>query len=158
MFFKGDPKKAHFKSNMHNPLIACGLVVAAASLLTFPTYAEQPRTKEKAILEVKPSMCVALNQGRNCYAQVTLQWSTLEAKSVCIVKKEVSPPDKPLQQNTTLKCWETSKGSLYSFEFEANKSVTYQLISMDKKPLAETTVEVSWVHEKSPRKRRWRLF
>jgi regulatory protein YycH of two-component signal transduction system YycFG len=62
-----------------------------------------------------------------------------------------------VQQN--IKCWKSSNGNEIIFNFESNKKIEFQLMSSkDKQVIAETAVEVSWVHEATPRKRRWRIF
>lgn len=116
-------------------------------VITKNSFAQQPQ--KDVIFQVKPAMCVALNQGRTCFAQITLQWSASINDNLCIVQKQ------PRQE---IKCWKNSKGNSISFEFKSSESLTYQLINTKDEPLAETTVDVSWVHKKSPRKRRWRLF
>ncbi|MEW6989241.1 DUF3019 domain-containing protein [Colwelliaceae bacterium 6441] len=98
----------------------------------------------------KPASCVALHQGRKCYAQVSLVWQSAQLGSFCIYQKV---------SNKLVQCWKDSKGSQVSFEFESSEKLEYQLVSIEKnRVLAEAAVDVSWVHKASPRKRRWRLF
>lgn len=106
-------------------------------------------TPKSTMFSVQPAMCVALTQGRTCYANVTIEWATNHNGSFCIYQK--SP-----QKN--IKCWKHLTQGVFKFEFESKESVTYQLINNQNDPVAETTIDVSWVHKKSLRKRRWRLF
>jgi len=122
-------------------------IILLSYLVTKNSVAQQPQLD--VLFQVKPVMCVALNQGRTCFAQITIQWSAAINDNFCIVQK---------QSKQEIKCWKNSKGSSISFEFESNESLTYQLVNTKDESLAETTVDVSWVHKKSPRKRRWRLF
>ena len=124
-------------------------IVLLSCLITQNSFAQQVQLQQNVLLQVKPGMCVALNQGRTCFAQITIQWSAAINDNFCIVQK---------QSKQEIKCWKNSKGSSISFEFESNESLTYQLVNTKDETLAETTVDVSWVHKKSPRKRRWRLF
>lgn len=124
-------------------------IIIVAWGLPIVSYAEQQQ--QNAELHIKPTMCVALNQGRTCYAQVNIQWNTLIKDDFCIFQKTAN-------QQKQLKCWKNTQANSLSFGFESNESITYQLINKNNKSLAEATIEVSWVHEKSPRKRRWRLF
>jgi regulatory protein YycH of two-component signal transduction system YycFG len=72
-----------------------------------------------------------------------------------LIKQEKTA--RTVQQN--IKCWKSSNGNEIIFNFESNKKIEFQLISSkDKQVIAETAVEVSWVHEATPRKRRWRIF
>ncbi|WP_076417063.1 DUF3019 domain-containing protein [Colwellia sp. UCD-KL20] len=126
-------------------------IILIMCLLPKVSFAQQ-QPEQRVLFRVKPAMCVALNQGRTCYAQVNIQWSALLNNDFCIVQKKSTQPQQ------TIKCWKNSKGNSFSFEFESSESLTYQLINNNNEPLAEATVDVSWVHKKSPRKRRWRLF
>lgn len=114
--------------------------------------------KQHVIFQVKPSMCVALNQGRTCYAQVKIQFSSSLTDDFCIVKKRTDMTQRSNSDQQQIKCWKQSKGDAIHFEFQSSESITYQLMTHKNEAVAETTVDVSWVHEKSPRKRRWRLF
>jgi len=121
--------------------------------LLLPNLAFSQEVKHKqAVLQMTPKMCVALTQGRTCYAQATIVWSTSYTGDFCIVKQESESTHKKI------KCWTQSKGNSVNFEFKSSESLTYQIITNDNKTLAEATLNVSWVHENSPRKRRWRLF
>jgi len=98
----------------------------------------------------KPANCVALHQGRKCYATVSLSWQTSQAGNYCLYQKA---------GNKMMKCWVNSRESQFKFEFESSGKLEYQLIAIKQnKVLAETFIDVSWVHKASPRKRRWRLF
>ena len=98
----------------------------------------------------QPANCVALRQGRKCYAQVSLQWHVPKLGNFCIYQKDIDSP---------IKCWTNTRKNQLVFEFESSEKIAYQLISTDnKKIIAETSVDVSWVHKATPRKRRWRLF
>lgn len=98
----------------------------------------------------KPANCVALHQGRKCYARVTLQWQVPQQGNFCIYQKV---------SNKVIQCWENSNGNQIQFEFESSVKLEYQLVAIEKnRVLAETAIDVSWVHKATPRKRRWRLF
>lgn len=101
-------------------------------------------------LSVQPASCVALHQGRTCFAQLSLNWQTPGAGDFCIYLKD---------SHQLVHCWNNSRGNLVSFEFESKKKIVFQLVKKGhKNVLAETSVDVSWVHKATPRKRRWRLF
>ena len=57
-----------------------------------------------------------------------------------------------------VKCWQQSKGNSTLLEFESSEKLTFQLINQQNNLVAETAIDVSWVHKATPRKRRWRLF
>lgn len=116
----------------------------------YPCYSNAKEALHPNItFSAQPAMCVALTQGRTCYANIKMEWNTHQKGDFCILKKI------PKQK---LKCWTQTASNIFLFEFESNESVTYQLLNANNELLAETTVNVTWVHKKSPRKRRWRLF
>ncbi len=130
------------------------LLVFFSSITTIS--AQQIQSNKQATLttavvfSAKPANCVALHQGRQCYAKVSLQWNTPSVGDFCIYEKISSK---------VLQCWKGSRGNNVQFEFESSSKVEYQLVEIDNdKVLAETAINVSWVHKASPRKRRWRLF
>ncbi|WDD98499.1 DUF3019 domain-containing protein [Thalassomonas actiniarum] len=107
-------------------------------------------TQTLPVLSVQPATCVALHQGRTCFAQLSLNWQSTGAGDFCIYLKDSKQP---------VRCWKNSRGNLTSFEFESDKKVVFQLIEQGKNHVvAETSVDVSWVHKAAPRKRRWRIF
>lgn len=112
------------------------------------SYAEEV-SHNNITFTAQPTICVTLTQGRTCYATVTLEWNAEKKGNFCILQKV---------STKQLKCWKHTKNKILSFEFESNESITYQLIKDNNELVAETTVNVTWVHKKSPRKRRWRLF
>jgi len=102
------------------------------------------------VFSAKPANCVALHQGRKCYAIATLIWQTPIAGDFCISEKVT---------NKVLQCWKNTKSSILKVEFESSSKVEYQLVKIEKNQvIAEAEISVSWVHKASPRKRRWRLF
>ena len=104
----------------------------------------------------QPANCIALRYGRTCYANVKINWSSDIKQDYCLLIKQEKTA-RTVQQN--IKCWKSSNGNEIIFNFESNKKIEFQLMSSkDKQVIAETAVEVSWVHEATPRKRRWRIF
>lgn len=104
---------------------------------------------ETTTLKAKPQKCVTLNEGRTCFANVSFTWQTNLPEELCLIQKA---PQK------IIRCFKKSNLSSVKFEFESNKTMTYQLLNKQNNVLAETKIEVNWVYESSPRKRRWRVF
>lgn len=101
-------------------------------------------------LTATPANCVALHQGRKCFAQVSLIWKTPQFGHYCVYQKST---------NQVLQCWKNSNGNQLSFEFQSSEKIEYTLVEFNQKEvLAKSEINVSWVHKSSPRKRRWRLF
>lgn len=100
-------------------------------------------------LTVKPAKCVALNQGRTCYAQVDFTWQSQHKDQLCLYQK---------QPRKKIACWQPPRKTPIKFEFKSNETKHYQLINQQQNVLAETMVEVNWVYDSGPRKRNWRVF
>lgn len=140
-----------FKLNNYISFLLTPIVSLATLMLPNMSVAEEIK-QNQVILQMTPKMCVALTQGRTCYAKVTLEWSAAYSGDFCVVRLDNENTQQKIQ------CWTQSKGSSVNFEFKSSESLTYQIITNENETLAETTLNVSWVHENSPRKRRWRLF
>ncbi len=97
-------------------------------------------------LALTPATCVALQQGRLCYATVHVRWQSATPQDLC------------LQAGTQkLYCWPTGREGQWRYEFAEYDGQQLQLVSPDGIQ-AQATISVNWV-QKNPRvKRHWRLF
>ena len=94
--------------------------------------------------------------GYGLYATVKLNWSSHIKQDYCIYIKQPETKNSPLK---IIQCWESSNGNQMIFNFESNEKIEFLLMSSkNKQVIAETAVEVSWVHKPTARKRRWRIF
>ncbi|WP_448566530.1 DUF3019 domain-containing protein [Thalassotalea ganghwensis] len=133
-------------------LLFLGAIGNIAFFVNAETHTKVTSTPSKTSVSfnAQPANCVTLRQGRKCYAQVSLQWSTPVKGNFCIYAKNEHSP---------LKCWQNTNNEQVIFEFESGEKIVYLLTSSDdKKVIAKTSIDVSWVHNAAPRKRRWRLF
>tara|TARA_R110000744_G_scaffold378566_1_gene494892 strand:- start:276 stop:689 length:414 start_codon:yes stop_codon:yes gene_type:complete len=130
-----------------------GIVLLMSSYcLTFTVSAQQESAEinVRTLLSAMPAKCVTLTQGRQCFATVTLTWHAPNIGNYCIYQ---------VGTNKALDCWYNQQQNTLIFEFESSKSVQYTLVENNSEQvIADTHIEVSWVHKASPRKRRWRLF
>lgn len=116
-------------------------------------HAEVPKQSMEMI--VQPNKCVALTQGRRCYAKVNITWRSEASKTVCLVEAK---------SLVRLNCWEKQQHGQYIYEMESAEDVTLSLVPSEiveienQVVIASTTIKVSWLYEGSARKRRWRLF
>jgi len=97
-------------------------------------------------LKLTPDRCVALQQGRLCYATIQLQWQSNKAQDLCLYAG-----------SEKLQCWQASTTGQWRYEFVASDNQTLQLISTDG-VRAEAVVKVNWVQKNPKVKRHWRLF
>jgi hypothetical protein len=100
-------------------------------------------------LIAQPALCVTLHEGRKCFTTIKLTWSVVTVGDFCLYQKV---------PRRKVKCWQQSKGNHTLLEFASSEKLTFQLIDQKNVPVAETLIDVSWVHKATPRKRRWRLF
>ncbi len=101
-------------------------------------------------LTALPNKCVALRHGRTCFAQITLRFTVLKPGRYCITKRNAKQP---------LYCESIDRYGLFNVEFQSKTKQAYVLVEQStKQELATTVIDVAWVHQKTSRKRRWRLF
>jgi hypothetical protein len=97
-------------------------------------------------LALTPATCVALQQGRLCYATVYVRWQSATPQDLC------------LQAGTQkLYCWPTGREGQWRYEFAEYDGQQLQLVSPDGIQ-AQATISVNWVQKNSRVKRHWRLF
>ncbi|MDU0353631.1 DUF3019 domain-containing protein [Paraglaciecola aquimarina] len=114
--------------------------------------AQQELIGESSLL-VQPNKCVALNQGRDCFAKIMVSWRQSTENDYCLFVKVVERP--PL----LIKCWDSVNQAQWEYEFQS--AMDGHFILMEKssdKVLASATIQVSWLYKANTRKRRWRLF
>ncbi|GEK08399.1 DUF3019 domain-containing protein [Pseudoalteromonas sp. McH1-7] len=124
------------------------IVLSLSMLLSYQLQAQEIETV--GILHAVPSKCVALNQGRTCYADVKVTVNAPSEGDYCI-RESLS--------KKILQCWAKADTFKYELDFSSDESLSYELISKKSRDvLAVTTIEVNWVHKVKTKKRRWRLF
>lgn len=128
-------------------LIALWILGAKAAL------AQQNQAVEIEMI-AQPNNCVALTQGRRCYAQVNVTWTATTQVNVCLVDVE---------NQVNLQCWRSQNQGQFVYELASATDVKLGLqtkINETSRPalVANTTIKVSWLYEGNNRKRRWRLF
>ena len=101
-------------------------------------------------LSAMPNKCVALRKGRTCFAKITLRFRVSHPGRYCIVEQDKEQP---------LYCESIDRFGLFAFEFQSEKKLTYFLVdATNQVNIASTIIDVAWVHKKTSRKRRWRIF
>lgn len=116
------------------------------------SYAQQ-NAGQSEVLQVQPNKCVALNQGRDCFTNVTIRWQLHEKLDYCLFLQSLDEAPR------LIKCWQGLNQGQWQHEFQSDKNA--QFILMEKTGstvLASASVQVSWLYKANARKRRWRLF
>ncbi len=122
-------------------------------LLSGPLLAEQQPEGEKKVedaLIALPDTCVALREGRNCYAEVDITWHQQQIGNYCL---------RNAQSKHIMQCWLMQQKGLFRYQFDSAETVGFELISSDNgKVVASTEIQLQWVYKNRQKKRRWRLF
>ena len=135
--------------------IALLVLLSFISFISSANAENKPTLSTKITFNVQPQQCVTLRQGRDCFATITILWQKQTAQSLCLYQVR----NEPAQNKEKLMCWSKSNKGQTSLEFESHDNLTYQLRTLKGDHLlAETEIVVSWLHKKTTRRRRWRLF
>jgi len=139
--------------------IAVTLVLLIVSCWTKAAHANEQN--ENVVFQpeliAQPNKCVALNEGRACFALVNVTWQSNEPGNICLFDSLNAKP---------LFCWNHASKGQYWYNMEASEDVTLKLTLLQNTKtrvdselsLAQTTIKVSWLYKTNSRKRRWRLF
>lgn len=122
-------------------LIACWLGLFAAAVAVTDAAAAEP-----VRLKLTPDTCVALQQGRQCYATIQIDWHSQTAQDLCLQAG-----------SRKLQCWRASQSGRLRYEFVAAGNEHIRLVGADG-VLAEAVIKVNWVQKNPKVKRHWRLF
>lgn len=108
-------------------------------------------TERAVTLSVKPSRCVALQQGLSCFATLVFKWTTPESGDFCLYDERQQDP---------LLCWTGDSVQTYRQEFESATNVNFEIrLKSDNSSLAKTVVKISWVYKSNNSSTsRWRVF
>ena len=117
------------------------------SLAAFSEESEEDDIK----FSVKPSRCIALHEGQECYQRLSFSWQTSQPGTYCLIQENQAKP---------LHCWNNSESDRYRFELKSKHKTTFYIVNTQKRSLAKVDVKVSWVYKKSKSKRseNWRVF
>jgi len=125
--------------------------IIVTSYVVFASHSIHAKTnKTIASLSALPNKCVALRHGRTCFAPITLRFSVPKPGRYCIQQQG---------KKQVMYCESVQRYGLFNFEFQSKTKLTYLLIEQStKNELASADIGVAWVHQKTSRKRRWRIF
>lgn len=113
----------------------------------------QVAPSEQLALVSQPTKCVALTQGRECFAKIVLTWKTRNEGDYCVVREMQDSRRIPLQ------CWDSKSSGKFVFDMQATQDVVILLLEKNaKEAIGRSEIQVSWLYQSNSRKRRWRLF
>lgn len=110
--------------------------------------------KESITMTLSPQQCVALHEGQQCFAEISISWASPIAKNYCLYSSQSAKP---------ITCWNNSDQGAVEYNLETSKNVQFimmqVLTNQPNKLVAESELQVSWVYKKKQKSRlSWRLF
>ena len=125
-------------------LLAIVLIVASQ----FELVAEELR---QAYLRIKPSQCVSLRQGQDCYVQLSINWQAPVKGNYCLYSA---------QGAEAILCWQNQNAGTQQIEIKINGDTRFWLQAQGSdEVVAETLVKQAWVHKKQRLSfSSWRIF
>lgn len=125
------------------------LAILCLLLSAKPLLASDERSQDSALIAL-PDTCVALREGRNCYADIELNWQQDRIGNYCL---------RDATSKHIMQCWLRQKSGQLNYAFDSVENISFELINSDTgKTIAATQVQLQWVYQNRQKKRRWRLF
>ncbi|WP_024612030.1 MULTISPECIES: DUF3019 domain-containing protein [unclassified Pseudoalteromonas] len=119
-------------------------------LLFFPTALYAETDDELDTLVAVPDTCVALREGRDCYADVVLTWSQPIIGNYCL---------RDATSKYIMQCWLKQQKGTFNYAFDSQQSISFELFDSNTSKIISTAeVKLQWVYQNRQKKRRWRLF
>lgn len=123
--------------------------VTLTILFAKPVFAQDQANTDNALVAL-PDTCVALREGRNCFAEVDITWQQHNIGNYCL---------RNAQSKHIMQCWLMQQKGLFRYQFDSAESVGFELINSNNgKVVASTEIQLQWVYKNRQKKRRWRLF
>jgi hypothetical protein len=143
----------YFNQILIKNLIKHVVVLSLPLLLSMKVYSNETSNLPK--LTLKPSQCVSLHQGQQCFVTVDISWQVSNAGEYCLYSS---------LQNNKLSCWTMKKSGHFKQELVIEEDVTFTLrlmgdgISNDK-VVVSALLESAWVYKKNRLSHSaWRVF
>jgi len=132
---------------MYFKKISCFFLIAV--LVPFKTFA-QTTLDAAEHFAVTPNKCVALREGRPCYALVSVNWKKTSVGNYCL---------RYSKSKQILQCWTAQSSGVYQYEFNSEKNQDFELINTKTGSISgQAGIKVHWVYTNKQKKRRWRIF
>ena len=129
------------------------LILCCIGLITDQSLAND--VSDEPVL-AQPNKCVALSQGRECFAQITLTWRTASEGDYCLV---MATQESQVTGSRVLRCWDAASSGQLVYDMQSAENLVVSLQNKrDKQTIGRSVITVSWLYQSNSRKRRWRLF
>jgi hypothetical protein len=119
-------------------------------LIIFPVSALPQSSDTQNTLTAVPDTCVALREGRDCYADVVITWHQPIIGNYCL---------RDATSKYIMQCWLKQQQGTLNYAFDSKQSIAFELFdSNTSKIIGTAEVKLQWVYQNRQKKRRWRLF
>lgn len=119
-------------------------------LIIFPVSALAQSSDTQNTLTAVPDTCVALREGRDCYADVVITWHQPIIGNYCL---------RDTTSKYIMQCWLKQQQGTLNYAFDSKQSIAFELFdSNTSKIIGTAEVKLQWVYQNRQKKRRWRLF
>ena len=103
--------------------------VTLTILFAKPVFAQDQANTDNALVAL-PDTCVALREGRNCFAEVDITWQQHNTGNYCL---------RNAQSKHIMQCWLMQQKGLFRFQFDSAESVGFELINSNNGKVVAST-------------------
>jgi hypothetical protein len=113
-----------------------GTFLLSLLLISISASADEVTTLPK--LAIKPTQCVSMRQGQDCFVNVDVSWQVDKKGDYCLYSTQASTP---------LKCWSNSHIGNFQADIFVTQNVTFTLKSQNNNvSIISSVLELAWVH------------
>jgi hypothetical protein len=113
-----------------------GTFLLSLLLMSISASADEVTTLPK--LAIKPTQCVSMRQGQDCFVNVDVSWQVVKKGDYCLYSTKASTP---------LKCWSNSHIGNFQADIFVTQNVTFTLKSQTNNvSIISSVLELAWVH------------
>lgn len=126
-------------------------LLLAAMLVTTSQLELLAEEISQVYLRIKPSQCVSLRQGQDCYVTLNIDWQAANKGNYCLYSA---------QKVEAILCWQDQAAGQRQIDMKINGDTQFWLKDQATgKTIAKTLVKQAWVHKKQAVSfSSWRIF
>ena len=110
----------------------------------------QKSSSTSNVLVLKPNKCVALREGRKCFATVEVRWQVPTKGDYCLRRQH---------DQMVINCWKEQTTGNFSYVFGSENKELLELVEQSEQRIISTAaIQVRWVYKSKRKKSRWRIF
>ena len=126
--------------------------ILIGALILFTSASLKAADQKLATLKLKPTKCVALHHGQECFSDLDISFVAIKQADYCLFSSD--------NAETPIKCWENQSQGLLKDEIVTVNNILFTLRKKGEHTiLAHAEFKVAWVYRKNSRaKSAWRVF